>query len=192
MEIDEVNYAILKLVDESDTPLWKNKLHSQLSERSHTFPAVDSVSVQTIGRRVDWLRDNNYLDSCIISPDGIKRDLIIAFNLTDKGYTALEQKEDELLQDAVQHAMFSNEFTPEKPVLAELLATHLDLGQDQHDTLLDRYTTEELEVFLTLYYLRNQIHDVFSTDTDRFTSLVQQSDAIDDTIYHGLDETLTE
>ncbi len=51
---------------------------------------LNTVSVQTVCRRVDTLRDNGLLESCIISPDGIKRDLIIAFTTTDKGCAALQ------------------------------------------------------------------------------------------------------
>lgn len=188
MEIDEVNYAILKLTAESEGPIWKNKIHQRLSEKCEELPDVDSVSVQTVGRRVDWLRDNGYLDSCIVSPDEIKRDLIIAFKTTEQGREALETKEDEFLQDAVQHAIFSNESAPDKPVLAELICTHLDLDQNVKETLIDQYSTPELETFLTLYYLREQVSDVFSADAERFEELMENSDAIDSSLYHGIDE----
>lgn len=68
------------LAELRDDPLWKKRIAHQ----------IDNVSIQTIGRRVDALRDKGLLDSCIIAPDDIKRDLIIAFETTEQGRAALQ------------------------------------------------------------------------------------------------------
>lgn len=77
-DVDLLDLQILVIL--RDAPLWKQQVANQ----------IDTVSVQTVCRRVDTLRDNGLLESCIISPDDIKRDLIIAFTTTEQGCAALQ------------------------------------------------------------------------------------------------------
>lgn len=76
--IDLLDLQILAIL--RDDPLWKKRIAHQ----------INNVSVQTIGRRVDALHDKGLLESCIIAPDDIKRDLIIAFETTETGRAALQ------------------------------------------------------------------------------------------------------
>lgn len=78
INLDLLDLQILGILQ--DDTLWKKRIANH----------IDTVSIQTIGRRVDTLRDNGLLDSCIISPDDIKRDLIIAFETTEQGCAALQ------------------------------------------------------------------------------------------------------
>jgi hypothetical protein len=191
MGIDTVDYAILKIVGEHDRPAWKNRIHELLTDQVDEIPEVDSVSVQTVGRRVDRLRDDELLSSCIISPDDIKRDLIIAFKLTETGQDTIVGKREEFLRETVKQQIFSRGgMELEKPVLSELIRNHFDLDTDIKHRLQDEYTHEELTTFLTLYYIKRQVADVFSNETaEKLAELAQRSDEVEAAFGQNMLET---
>ncbi len=188
MDIDAVDYAILKFINEHDRPVWKNRIHELLTEQRDELPGVDSVSVQTVGRRVDCLRDQDILSSCIISPDDIKRDLIIAFKLTDDGHEILTKKREEFLRETVKQQIFAQDETAlSKPVLTELIRNHFDLDTSIKHRLRDEYTHEELTTFITLYYIKRQVADVFSDETaEKLAELAQRSEEIEAAFGHNI------
>jgi len=181
MDIDTVDYAILKIIGDHDQPLWKNRIHKRLTGCLEELPGVDSVSVQTVGRRVDRLRDAELLSSCIISPEAIKRDLIIAFKLTDSGADAIEQKQEEFLRETVKQQVFDqNGAALSKPVISELIRNHFDLNPEIKQTLLEEYTSDELATFLTLYYVKRQVADVFSDESaEKLAELAEHSEEVE-------------
>lgn len=93
MTLDITDLRILFLLQDADGPLWKNKIHEKLDDLTTAADAADTASVQTVGRRVDQLNDNGYLDNQIVSPEELKRDLIIGFEPTEKGVDALDDIE---------------------------------------------------------------------------------------------------
>ncbi len=159
MDIDMTDFLILKQVQDADRPLWKNRIHDRQSERF-----TDPVSVQTIGRRVDRLQEHGYLDSCITSPEEIKRDLIIAFKLSEDGKDALRQKRRELLLHEIQQELFQHtaeERRLSKEEIIELICDEFTIGDDMR-TPLDTYGREELLTFLLLYFVRDDTFDLLS------------------------------
>ena len=78
-ELDLLDLRILHLL--TDNPLWKTKIYRTL----------DTHSVQTIGRRVDRLQNNGLLDTCILTPEEIKRELIIGYKTSDSGQRLLTE-----------------------------------------------------------------------------------------------------
>lgn len=66
--------AILEAV--ADRSLWKAKIHETMEA---------DRSLQAVGRRVENLVDDGYMESTIIAPDEISPDLIIAFKPTEQG-----------------------------------------------------------------------------------------------------------
>jgi hypothetical protein len=134
-----------------------------------------------VGRRVDRLRDAGLLSSCIISPEAIKRDLIIAFKLTDSGADAIEQKQEEFLRETVKQQVFDqNGAALSKPVISELIRNHFDLNPEIKQTLLEEYTSDELATFLTLYYVKRQVADVFSDESaEKLAELAEHSEEVE-------------
>lgn len=188
MTLDEVNYSILKTIQDHDGPLWKNRIHESLKEREPELPEMNGVSVQTVGRRVDRLRDEGLLDSCIISPDGIKRDLIIAFKLTGEGEQALAKKREEFLKHTVQQMMFSDDATDlSKSALVELMKAEFELDDETKSFIATEYTKEELSTLLAVYYVKQRVVDVFDdANMDKFADLAGKSEKMADAISQGL------
>ncbi len=181
MRIDDTDFAILKCIRDMDRPLWKNKIHECIKDRFEELPLGSTVSVQTVGRRVDTLTDNAYLESCIISPDEIKRDLIIAFKLTDQGTDAVDQKTEEYLQRIVQTEMFpvDDELSAGKEAILELMTDRFELDAETVDTLSEEYSRKELVTLITLYYVKREISGVFKEDTvEKFVDLADSNEKL--------------
>lgn len=176
--IDDTDYAILKCIDDGGKPLWKNKIHECIKERTDELPIMSTVSVQTVGRRVDNLTDEEFLESCIVSPEEIKRDLIIAFKITEKGVETLEEKTEDYLQQAVQTGIFAHqEETPiGKNALIELIHDRFELGKDTKEMMQREYSRDELIMLMTLYYVRREVAESFTQENvKKFASLADKN-----------------
>lgn len=174
MDIDTTDFAILKCVRDQGSPLWKNKIHECIADRVAVLPLPEPVSVQTVGRRVDALVEAEYLESCIVSPDGIQRDLIIAYQLTDRARDTLQEKTETYLKRLVRTEVFDDEQLAGmgKPAILELMQERFDLAEDIREDLR-QLGRGELVILLTLYYVREEITDVLSQDhMDRFCAIV--------------------
>ncbi|WP_207587087.1 hypothetical protein [Halomontanus rarus] len=113
VNLDLLDLAILDTVREQ--ALWKKRLYEQLAQRAQIDRYLATVSLQTVARRVDKLRENGYLQSCIISPDDLNRDLIIAFRASEAGVTALtEYKICPDCGELVHESSHEHAFTPVK------------------------------------------------------------------------------
>lgn len=155
-KIDTVDYSILTLVENEDQPLWKNKLYERFHDNLDELPVADGVSVQTIGRRVDRLSEDGYLENVITSPEELKRDLIIAFKPTEKGREAVEQKRKNILQELVRDTMFTDDKETDfgKEALLNLIKT--EFGQDEQPFMEASRDEDEIVSLLTLHYAREE------------------------------------
>lgn len=170
--IDDTDFMILKCITDANQPLWKNKIHQYLTGSENNLQLTDSISVQTVGRRVDRLNDNDYLENAIVSPDELKRDLIIAFKTTEKGEQAIQDKREEILKNAIRNKMFSdNGIQLSQDALSELIRDEFELDEDTQHEVADEYSREELVTFLALYYAHQQVTDMF--DEERMTQFQQ-------------------
>lgn len=168
--MDDISQAILSVLDDVEQPLWKNRIYERLNDRVAELPRIESVSVQTVGRRVDYLLEEGYLESCIVSPDQINRDLIIAYKPSDTGRDAVATWRRQLLEDVARAYLFDHVDAPvEKPALVELLRTTFQFDAATVEALQNEYTYDELAVFLTLHHL------------DQWTAELSDSIGLDDT-----------
>lgn len=164
--IDNIDFAIMTLINNADRPLWKNRIHERLHNRQEQLPITNGVSVQTIGRRVDALQEAGHLETVIASPDDLKRDLIIAFTLTDDGTTALHQKREAILKGIINDTIFRDEKHTDigKEALVALMNDHF-CSDDAPELTTDDHEENELLAILTLYYAEQEALDIFDTET---------------------------
>lgn len=163
LDIDMADYAILTAISEADKPLWKKAVHERLHEREESLPG-SNVSVQTIGRRIDTLTKNDYLENVIVSPDNLARDLIIAFKLTDEGKAAIAEKRRELIKNVVRTNIFPEDRqtdVPQKPII-EMIGDEFNLNEEAKTVLAERYDAAELAAVLTMYYAEQEAEEFFS------------------------------
>ncbi len=152
--VDETDFAILFSVKQHDLPPWKNRLHGWIVEHEDDLPITGGVSVQTIGRRVDNLVKNDYLETVIVSPETIKRDLIIAFKLTEKGKNTIDTTREHLLSRMVRNHLFNDDrIEIQNDCIATLLADRYGWEDDTVNSMNERYGTAELSAFLTMIYV---------------------------------------
>ncbi len=155
--VDETDYGILFAVKQHDMPPWKNKIHGWIVEHEDMIPIAGGVSVQTVGRRVDDLVNEDYLETVIVSPEDIKRDLIIAFKLTDKGLDTIEGTREHLLAEMVQDHLFTDQGREvQSGTIAMMLADRYNWSGETADSIQERYGARELSSFLTLLYIEEQ------------------------------------
>lgn len=181
MDIDDVDFSILNVIATDQFPLWKKEIHRNLSTDPHALPNVREVSVQTVGRRVDDLHERGYLDSCIISPKDINRDLIIAFKITDAGEQVRAEKRERLLREYVYHTFSKGnpDATRDVDTLAALTVEELGIDQELYEELRTADSLDLLTLLL-LHYTRSELSDrMTGEDLDRLADLATVDDRLD-------------
>lgn len=150
-DIDNTDYAILQCLCNASKPVWKKEIHVRIQGNITCFPGIEGVSVQTVGRHVDKLHDLAYLESCVVSPENLNRDLIISYKLTEDGFTALREKRESLLKSRIM--------TPEDTDKQELLTLlHQEIGfNDEMQSFLADRDTPELIGLAEIYYMRKYL-----------------------------------
>lgn len=170
MDIDEVDFSILKVLAESDSPMWKTKIHRKLVEEDGGLPHARDISVQTVGRRVDDLLERELVESCIISPQEINRDLIIAFKPSEDGVQELENEREELLREYISVDALETGSYPDEEILADLAVDELGADPAVSDSL-QGCDTEGMWTLLSLHYLKEDMREL--VDEEHLDSLVE-------------------
>lgn len=172
-DIDAVDYAVLKCIDRTDG-CWKKCVHEWISDNIGRLPLDEQKSVQTIGRRIDALAADGLLESCILSPDAVNREMIIGYTLTEQGEQALARKQNELLRDMVREVsdelLTADDYDGDTPVSVDrdplifLMADAFDIDGDTRADTLPRIETPELVGVLAVHFLLDNIDDTFTPD----------------------------
>ncbi len=174
--IDDIDYTILKCLHDADEAFWKKRIHQEIQDRWAELPITDEMSLQTVGRRVDKLHDEGYLENTIVSPQNVPRDLIIGYNLTDAGQDTVTSKREILLKKIVRNELFSDETTPTigQKALAELINN--EFGLDGHTVeTANHYSRDELLLLLGTYFLEKKASNVFGDeDVQRFRQTIME------------------
>lgn len=178
-DIDMTDFRILRCIDDADHPLWKNRIHQRYLDRFD-----GDCSVQTVGRRVDRMHDSDLVQSCILSPDDINRDLIIGYQLSDTGHEVLVQKRRDIMLDAAQPVLFQED-TADRPIskddLVDLICDEFQLDADTGELLQEDYTWEELTALVVIYLVKDRAIDVLTgTDLDKIADIITQTPEIAD------------
>lgn len=168
--IDEVDYAILTIVEEYDA-VWKKRVHDLILERRQELPHMETVSVQTVGRRINKLQDAGLLESCILSPDELNRDLIIGYSLSDKGTTALQEKRDRWLQNEILY-ISEQWVVGDAPVetgitreaFLKLITDKFAISESVRTDVMEDCTTAELFALIGFYFLLRDLPTIVSPE----------------------------
>lgn len=162
-EIDNVDFSILRCVKDADQPLWKKKIHGKISEYLDTLPLQDVVSVQTVGRRIDTLEEDGYLETKIASPDEVNRELIICYDTTAEGEQVLEARRRLLLRRVVGRELFGEErFDINKRALEILIRNEFTAGLSIDAT--NGYSRKQLLLLLGMYFIEHDMADAFPAE----------------------------
>lgn len=162
MGIDAVDYGILKCIDIHGES-WKKNVHEWVSDNSEELPEMEAVSAQTIGRRIDQLHEEGLLESCILSPDSVNRDLIIGYRLSKEGEEVLGEKRNEFLRDHIlqAHEALLSPYEGEVPVkreaLISLISDEFDISPETQEEVLKQCGTSELITVLAIHYFRTHV-----------------------------------
>ncbi len=166
--IDAVDYGILKCITDHDK-VWKKRVHNLVMEHQEKLPHMGDVSVQTIGRRINRMQEDELLESCILSPDDLNRDLIIGYTVTATGAEAIATKREEFLRNEVlhmgEHMLGSSE--PVDPALSrealvELICDEFTLPASIRNEILPECDTMELSALLAIYLFRKEVSKFIS------------------------------
>lgn len=174
--IDNIDYAILKCLRDADASYWKKRVYQELADRKEFLPVTDEVSLQTVGRRIDKLHSDGYLENTIVSPQDVPRDLIIGYQLTEDGANVLETKRETLLQEIVREELFGDNgrFDLNQKALAELVNNEFRVDGYAVETA-EHYSRDEMLVMLGMYFLKKKADTVFDDmQIDQFRDAVTQ------------------
>lgn len=164
-----LDYAIMKTVNDSEDPLWKKKIYEQICSNNGTLPALDSVSVQTVGRYVDEMVENGLVDTTLTNPEDLSRSFIVAYNLTERGEQALDEKRETILKEKVVESA-SGILEPfedtdlEKSAVIALMEDEFDLTEDMVEFLETEFAPREVMTLLAMYYFNNQLMQGMNED----------------------------
>jgi hypothetical protein len=155
--LDNKDYALLKALYEADQPLWKKRLHDYFEEHTDELPITDGVSLQTVGRRMDQLLADQYVDNVITDPGDAPRDMIIGYELTEKGQDAVDTYSAHLLRQEVKGQLFPEEDGDDigKDALLQVMQDYFGFSQSVKDTLR-QYGKDELVTFLVIRYAQRE------------------------------------
>ncbi len=169
MMVDSVDFSILKVVHDNDTPVWKKRIHDLLHDRYDELPSTPAVSLQTVGRRVDRLHAEDYLHIQISPMSQTQRRLVLAYSVTEAGRTVMRQKREELLGELLHIDGEPGESAADrrhrKVVVAGLVSDELGLATDTRNTLLNTFTLEEMAALYSLYRTKQAVQVLNSRDT---------------------------
>ncbi|MDY6778844.1 MAG: hypothetical protein SVU32_09335 [Candidatus Nanohaloarchaea archaeon] len=149
--IDATDYSILKVLENSEQGLWKNEIHRRILDSIDTIPGLNSLSIQTVGRRVNSLYEDELLDAYLKNVESVNRTLITVHHLTEKGKKELDQYREHLLRTYLLRHMEDRLLTQEEPTICE--ATLRDVFCSHHDISPQELDTE-LTVDCILSYLQ--------------------------------------
>lgn len=152
--VDETAYCILLIIEESDKTMWKRSMARELNNwrESGRCPLniMETVSVQTICRRIDTLEDEGFLDSNPTYSDNLGR-YVEAYTVTEKGMEALSAIHDAMITtlyvELFEHSLEEESIVLKDGVLEKL---HRYTGQDLGSTIdqLERSFSEVAAVEL--------------------------------------------
>lgn len=167
--IDAVDYGILTCVSTHENGVWKKQAHEWLQEHADELPEQPCVSLQTVGRRIHQLTEDNLLETKITSTSAVSRDMIITYHLTGTGQTALDRKRQLYLQDYIKDStdrfLFDDSDTePEDAVIIRLLRDEFGIDDAVRNSLFTTCDPDELVALLYAHYVLANIDDVIQPE----------------------------
>lgn len=149
-DIDETDYALLAAIVNAEQPLWKKRLHTRLQERDPPLPGNTELSLQSVGRRINRLHEQELVDTEIVHPADVSQNLIIGYTLTDAGRRVLDEKRGEIIGSYVGSTEDDSTFI-DQDILLQMLDDELDLSVEEYEALQEQ-DVEALRVFTALYH----------------------------------------
>lgn len=154
MEIDTLDYAVLRCLQDANNALWKKRIYERVNAAAEDIPDISSVATQTIGRRVDNLHDEDLVTSCIVKSEELNRDLVIGYKVTEKGSEARKKHRRYLLQRYVKQAedlVKDSALDEQKDIILSLLAREMDMPEELMEEVTESCSGKDLIALLKLY-----------------------------------------
>lgn len=146
-EVDEADYALLAAIADAGRPVWKKRIHTRLQNRDPPLPGNTGLSLQSVGRRINALHDEELVDTVIVDPDDVSQNLIIGYTLTEKGQRMLKEKRGDIINSYVGRM---DESVVPPDVLLQMLDDELELDETEYREI-QKQSPEALHVFTVLY-----------------------------------------
>lgn len=154
--IDAKDFSILKIVEDADKPLWKKEIHKRIQDAAQDIPA-EPFSIQTVGRRVDALYEDDLLAARIMNPEAAQRTLITTYRTTESGREAIDEYRDSRLRQHVVgfvEAALEDGSLPSDRSIEALFAQRFGFDRT---TIRGRLDTQEVLCLSLIYFLQERI-----------------------------------
>ncbi len=152
MKIDDKDFAILKILESSGSPLWKKEIHRRLDKNIENIPLESTFSVQTVGRRVDRMVNEGILESFYIKTDEVNRMLIKSFYPTEMGLDKLVDKREKFMEKWLKGTLLEDKTRDfEEQVLNEVFANLYSVPKK----ICCKYSRDYMKKMFFLDYYRN-------------------------------------
>ncbi len=171
MNIDEKDFAILKILESSGSPLWKKEIHRRLDKNIEKMPLDSTFSVQTVGRRVDRMVDDGLLESFFIKNENVNRMLIKSFYPTEKGLDMLVGKRESFMENWLNGTLLNDKKEDfEENVLNEVFANLYSVPKK----VCCEYSTDYMKKMFFLDYCRSFSYIMVDEKFHEFSNKVFQ------------------
>ncbi|MFB6166882.1 MAG: hypothetical protein ABEJ62_01320, partial [Candidatus Nanohaloarchaea archaeon] len=160
MEIDTVDFSILKVIADAERPIWKKEAHRRINQDPKALEESKGVSVQTIGRRINELKEKGLLKQVMMRPESINREWIIGFRTTEKGGSVMGEKREGIIRDFLSKSciMSDGEIKRDPETIRHLVAE--ELSGEPSDEILSEFGKTELLTLLSFHYLKERANEV--------------------------------
>ncbi|MCJ7450649.1 MAG: hypothetical protein MUP58_02815 [Candidatus Nanohaloarchaeota archaeon QJJ-9] len=169
--MDRKNFAILKVVQDSEIPAWKTRIYREISNQIEKIPVDRPFSIQTVCRRVDELYSQGKIDRDIKNLEQVNRSLIKTYHLTEEGRKALERVRTEILREELVkrvHALIGyREDEPKNSELVkELFCNRFGVPRKE----IDSYPCQHIVPTILSYYGK----DFFEQYREEYTAFISE------------------
>lgn len=166
-------FCILDVIDQANDYVWKKRIWETIQNNMEKYDGFDSFSIQTVGRRVNTMKEEALLQETITHMDATNRGLLQVYELTEQGKKRLTAKRERRLRNLaskhmqtilgtgqltvtsdqlenlfVQYFEIQSELLPERGQLQAMLDFLVDEFTDQAETTLDTTINHELKTVL--------------------------------------------
>ncbi len=127
------------------------------------------------------MHEEGLLESCILSPDTVKRDLIIGYKLSDIGTEQFQEKRMEMLKEMASssiNCLITGDGTPEvdREGLIALMCDEFQIDNEARESMVEPLATRELIAVLTCHYIRSNADDMFDREHEELVvNLLQRT-----------------
>lgn len=172
--MDRNEFCILRILRETEKPIWKKEIHRRIEQEVEMLPLEEPFSIQTVGRRVNDLFEKGLIKAIATCDDEVDRALITAYELSNEGQQEVEEQMNQILKQQVSAFTRTTLLDRELDIDDELLRnTFSDLYNVPRNELEDMPTETVLSALQSLHCLKTARKHLSGDPADQMIEAIE-------------------